>query len=490
MPAGVQMRAQLAAGLGWKAGGQIALQVLRIGVTVLLARLLTPDDVGLAAVAIAITALAAPFADLALGPALIQRAQITEADRSTVFWVNIAAGVVLTLLGLAVAAGLAALSGRPETGALLAALSTAFVVQALGATHSALLLRAMRFGALEAAALAGAVTGAATSVALAVAGAGPWAVVAGPLAHGVVQVAAVWAVSGWRPRRIVDRDSLRSLGGFGARLLGVRTLFTLHRNADNLLVGGVLGATALGYYGMAYNLAVLPFTRIVDPLRDLLFPAMARVNDDDPRRLAGTWLRATQIVTTLLAPAMATLVVCGDDVIAVVLGDRWAPAATPLRILAGVGVLQAAISFNSVVLPVLDRTAQLLRFAVLTAALSIACFAVGLPWETTGVAAGYLAANVVLVPLYLRLTAGALGLDARAVARALAGPAALTALVAGAGLMGRLGAAAAGGGAAPRLVAALALAGTAWALGTRTLAPTLLIEGRRLLAARRAPVTA
>jgi PST family polysaccharide transporter len=195
-------------------------------------------------------------------------------------------------------------------------------------------------------------------------------------------------------------------------------------------------------------------------------------------------------VTTLLAPAFAVLVVCGDDAVSVVLGDRWAAAAAPLRVLAAVGILQTAISFCSVVLPVLDRTAELLRFAVLTATLSIAGFAAGLPWGTTGVAVGYLAANVVLVPLYLRLTARVLDVGGRAVATALAGPAALTGLVGTAALAGRL---AAGAGDAPPAAALAAGAGLgllAWALGVRALTPVLLAEGRRLWAARSAPVAA
>src|SRR4051812_6206074 len=490
MGPGLRLRAQLAAGLGYKAAGQVALQALRVGVTVVLARLLTPGDVGLAAVAIAITALGAPFADLALGPALIQRAEITETESSTVFWANVAAGVALTAIGLLIAVVLALVAGSPQTGELLGVLSAAFLVQALGTTHGALLVRAMRFGALEAAALAGATAAAATAIALAAGGAGPWALVGGPLAGAALQVTALWLLSGWRPARVVDRAALRSFGGFGVRLLGVRSLFTLHRNADNLLVGGVLGTTALGVYGMAYNLAVLPFNRVVDPLRDVLFPALSRVKDDDPSRVAGAWLRATQVVTTLLAPAFAVLVVCGDDAVSVVLGDRWAAAAAPLRVLAAVGILQTAISFCSVVLPVLDRTAELLRFAVLPATLSIAGFAAGLPWGTTGVAVGYLAANVVLVPLYLRLTARVLDVGGRAVATALAGPAALTGMVGTAALAGRL---AAGAGDAPPAAALAAGAGLgllAWALGVRALTPVLLAEGRRLWAARSAPVAA
>jgi O-antigen/teichoic acid export membrane protein len=422
------LRSRLLAGAGWKLLGQVTLQIVRVAVAVALARLLTPREYGLAGMAFAAAALAGPFASLALGSALVQRPRLDERDRSTVFWVNVGAGAALTAIGVVLAAPVASFFGEPAVRDLLVVLSAGYLLTGLAATQAALLTRALRFRALELIGIATTLAGAVAAVALAAAGAGAWALIAQGLVSAVLQLALLWAVSDWRPRARPSRARLRDLGGFGARMLATRVLFTLHRNVDNVLVGRFLGSGPLGAYALAYNLSLIPFGRIVDPARDLLYPALSRLQHE-PERVAAAWLRVTRLLIVLLAPALLGLAVVADDFVAVLLGARWDDAAVPLALLAVTGALQSAIALNSVVLPALDRTRELLRFAVITFAVSLAGFAAGLPFGIDGVAAGYLAANLVVVPLYLRLVARLVSVETGRLLRALAGPAAVAAAV-------------------------------------------------------------
>ena len=142
-------RAVVLRGASWKLGSQIIIQIGRIGFVLVLARLLTPSEFGLVAMALVITGFVIAFADLGLGAALVQRQTIDERDRSTVFWVGLGAGAVLTLAGIALATPLAAFYGEPAVRGLMAALSLSFFVTALGATQRALLTRQMNFRTLE-----------------------------------------------------------------------------------------------------------------------------------------------------------------------------------------------------------------------------------------------------------------------------------------------------------------------------------------------------
>jgi O-antigen/teichoic acid export membrane protein len=289
------LRSALVAGAGWKLLGQLTGQAARVAVVVALARLLTPQEYGLAGMAFAAAALASPFADLALGAALVQRPQIDERDRSTIFWANVGAGAALTIAGVAFAGPVADFFGEPEVRDLLAVLSAGYLLTGLAATQSALLSRALRFGALEAVGIATTLAGAGAAVALAAAGAGASALVAQGLVASALQVVLLWTLSDWRPRVRPSRDRLRELGGFGARLLATRALFTFHRNIDNVLVGRVLGSGPLGAYALAYNVSLIPFGRIVDPARDLLYPALSRLQHQ-PERVAAAWLRVTRLL--------------------------------------------------------------------------------------------------------------------------------------------------------------------------------------------------
>jgi O-antigen/teichoic acid export membrane protein len=421
------LAASVLQGFRWKAASQAVELGTRTVVAVVLARLLGPREFGLAGMAVAFSALGQAFADAAVTSAVVQRRDLTDVDRSTAFWMSLGAGAGLTLLGLATSGLVAGFFDESRVQALFAALSCGFLLAAVSALPSALLTRALDFRRLEICGVVGVVTGAVVAVAAAIRGAGAGAIVAQRLVSLAVTGALLWLATSWRPAPVFSRASLRALGGFGLHVLGSRLFFYLQRNADNLLVGRVLGASALGTYALAYNLVLLPFTQLVDPLRSVLFPAFANIQADRAR-LGAIWLRSTRVLAAALLPAMLGLLVEAPDFVAVVLGRRWESAVVPMQVLAVVGMAQSLIGVNSVALTAIGRTGPLLRFSILTFVLSLVGFVVGVHWGLVGVAAGYLAANAVIVPLYLRLTAHALDVSLRRLGAALTGVAQAAAL--------------------------------------------------------------
>jgi O-antigen/teichoic acid export membrane protein len=414
-------------GFRWKAASQAVELGTRTVVAVVLARLLGPREFGLAGMAVAFSALGQAFADAAVTSAVVQRRDLTDVDRSTAFWMSLGAGAGLTVLGVATSGLVAGFFDESRVQALFAALSCGFLLAAVSALPSALLARALDFRRLELCGMVGVVTGAVVAVAAAIRGAGAGAIVAQRLVSLAVTGVLLWLATSWRPAPVFSRASLRALGGFGLNVLGSRLFFYLQRNADNLLVGRVLGASALGTYALAYNLVLLPFTQLVDPLRSVLFPAFANIQADRAR-LGAIWLRSTRVLAAALLPAMLGLLVVAPDFVAVVLGRRWASAVVPIQVLAVVGMAQSLIGVNSVALTAIGRTGPLLRFSILTFVLSLVGFVVGVHWGLVGVAAGYLATNAVIVPVYLRLTSHALDLSLRRLGAALTGVAQAAAL--------------------------------------------------------------
>ena len=466
-------------GLRWKAVSQVVQLALRLVVLAVLARALGPRELGLAAIAVACALAGQAVADAGVGSALVQRDRPTEADWCTGFWMSAAVGTGLAASGVALSGVVAAAFGEPRVAALFAALSAGFLLGALGAVPSALLQRALDFRRLELRSLAAAITGDLVAIGAALAGAGAQAVVAQRLTAAALMLVLVWQAVSWRPGPAVSRASVRDLGRFGLDVLGSRLLFFVQRNADNLLVGRVLGASALGAYAMAYNLALMPFTRIADPVRAVLFPAMAGLQHD-PIRLGAAWVRSTRVLIAALGPLLLVLLVAAADLVAVFLGPRWADVVVPVQVLACVGLVQTSIAVNSVVLTALGRTRVLLRLAVVMVAASLAGFVVGLRWGIGGVAVGYLAANLLVVPFYLRLTAAAVGLGMASVASAMRGVAQAAAGVLVAALAARLGLLALGAPAGVRLAVTVVVAlGVAVACTARC-APELRAEASSL----------
>jgi O-antigen/teichoic acid export membrane protein len=213
---------------------------------------------------------------------------------------------------------------------------------------------------------------------------------------------------------------LRSLGGFTRNVFVQRLLYYLHRNSDNLLVGRFLGAAPLGAYSIAYNVMLVPFSRIAGPIQEVLYPAFSRMQDE-PARIGAVWVRVTRLVAAISVPALLGLVVVAPDFVHVVLGDRWSAAAPVLRILAWVGLLQSLQTLNSHILQAVDRTGGLMRFSIVFFTAHLIAFAVGLHWGILGVAAGYAVSSTIVEPLYSWWTARELGVSPWLIPRGIAG---------------------------------------------------------------------
>lgn len=414
------LRSRILSGLAWKVASQIFSQGSRIAVALVLARLLTPHDYGLAAMVLAFSALVIIFADLALGAALVQRENLTEADRSTVFWTSAAVGAVFTLVGVALSGPIASFYGEPDVRPLFAAFSLSFLVTALGTTQSALLSREMAFRSLELRIMAGTAVGGVVGIWLALEGYGAWAIIGQQLSIAAVSTTLLWVFSPWRPRFVFSTATLKDFWGFSGSIFGTRLLFYLNRNADNVLIGRFLGPAALGVYAVAYNVMLAPLSRIAQPVVEVLFPAFSRMQDDKPR-MASAWLRGNRLIGALTIPGMLGLIVVAPEFVNVVLGKRWEEATIVIQILAWVGLLQSLQRLNSSVLMACGRARTLLWYSVVVLVASLAAFVFGLQWGIVGVATAYAVSSTFVESYYTWLTARALDVSPWALARSLSG---------------------------------------------------------------------
>jgi len=376
----------------------VSAQITSAAAAILLAHLLTPHEFGLAGMALVFTGLGGVFSNLALSAALVQRPTLREQDRSTAFWTNIAAGTLFTAIGIAVSPLVADFFSRPAVAPLFAASSTLFILWSLSATQVALLTRELNFRSLEIRAIPAGLAGAATAVALALAGAGAWAIVGQILVSAAASFVLLWRASSWRPRLMYSWESLQTLGSFSSKTLASQFLEYGALNADNLLVGRFLGAFALGVYSVAYNAMILPVARISQPIQQVLFAALARLQRE-PARLAEVWARGNQVIAAVHVPAYLGMAVVAPDFVPVVLGHKWHAAVPVLQFLSLAGVATTLQTLNWSVLEALGRPEVMLRLRLFSVPLTIAAFALGLRWGVVGVAGLYAAARFVILPL-------------------------------------------------------------------------------------------
>lgn len=479
-----EISAHIARGLGWKLVSQVSLQGTRLVVTVALARLLTPHQFGVAGMALVLSAFVIPFSDMGLGPALVQRRTLTEDDRSTVFWTSLGAGVIFTGAGLLAAPYIARFYGNSSVKPLVEVLSLSFVITALGSTQRSLLVRAMNFRSLELRYVSGTLVGGIVAIVLATRGYGAWALVGQELSIAIVSTVLLWVVVPWRPTLRFARASFRELGGFGIRQLGGAYFTTLNRNTDNLLIGRFLGARPLGLYAFAYNLMLMPVTRIVGPVQQVVFPAFSRLQDD-PEGLAALWIRANRVIAAICGPILAGLMVTAPDAIPLVFGHRWRHAVPVVEILCWVGIVQCLQTLNDSALQARNAVSTYLRFQGISFAVNLVAFVVGLRWGIVGVAGAFAVTTTVTGAAYAVLIARVIGIDLGLVVRSVAGTAQAVLGMTACGLLTRYVLEHEGWGPAVRLTATFAVCVPAYALLLGWRAPQVLDEIRRLFSGRR-----
>jgi O-antigen/teichoic acid export membrane protein len=400
----------VARGVLWKAATRTVGSVTRLVVLIVLARLLTPEDYGLAGMAMVVTTFVMIFTDPALGAALVQRPTIDERDRSTVFWLAAAIGVTLTILGVVTSGLVADFFGEPEVQSLFAVTSLCFVLASVSVTPRALLLRKLAYRTLEIRDMISLVAAGAVAVAIAFAGFGPWAVVSNVVAYWVVSTVLIWFLVDWRPQRRFSAESVRNLGGFSLRILSAQSLSWGNENVDKGLVGRFLGASALGAYSLAYTAMLAPATVLGQPLYQSLSPAYSRIQEDK-ERLERAWLMSKRVSVAVVAPALVALLVLASEFVHVVLGERWDDAIVPLQLLCLGGVATSLTELNWAVLQSRGEASTMLRLTVLASVVTWAAFAGGLAWGIVGVAAFYAAAKWLLVIPATWITTRALAFD-------------------------------------------------------------------------------
>lgn len=423
--------ARVRTALAWKAASQTTTQISRVASMVILARLLTPSDFGLAGMVLIFSELIQVFADIGFSASLIQFKTVSEEDVSTAFWTGLGVATVLFGAAFAAAPAVAAFYHRPQLRWMFVAVASGFVTEALIVTQASLLFRRMEFRAIETRLILATLFSAAAGICAATAGLGAWSLILQVNVFAATSVAAIWVLSPWKPRFLFSWASLKRMMGFSGNVFVSRFLFWGDRNVDSLLVGRFLGSTALGIYSLGYSVILVPFRRLVRPLQNVTTPTLASLQDDLPR-MRKIWLRSLRVTSSILFPALAGLIVVCPDFVPVVFGHRWSATVPVMQILAWVALIQSLSVFGGGVYQARYRTGLGLRMAAFGFGLDLVAFIVGLHWGVRGVAAGYALTNtLVIVPLTLFVVTRLLDASPRIVVTELRGVLEATLVMAG-----------------------------------------------------------
>jgi O-antigen/teichoic acid export membrane protein len=385
---------------------QLARFLMTTVATVVLARLLSPQDYGLVAMVTAIIGILRIFADAGLSTATVQRESLSEELLSTIFWMNVAIGAGLTVLAIALAPALVHIYREPQLFWITLALASTFAIDAATAQHQALLRRRMRFIALAIIDILSSVVGLTLGIVLAIRGFGYWALVAMQIIMALSSALAVWFAEPWRPGAPQRRTGAKSMVRFGAYLTATNFLSYLFRNADNALIGWRWGASPLGLYQKAYGLLMLPINQINAPISNVAVSALSRVQSD-PGRQRSYFVGGYSLAVSLFMPVIVSAWIFADHIILLLLGDKWIASIQIFRLLAPATLIGALLNPFGWLFISSGRADRQMKAGIVWSGLIVLSFVLGLRYGPEGVAICYSAMSALLaLPICFYALAG------------------------------------------------------------------------------------
>ena len=391
----MRLATKTATALRWSAISQLLRQGVQLITTFALARLLSPADFGLLGMALVIIGFVSLFRDLGTSSAVIRSRRRDNELLSTVFWLNLTLGLIITIVLVLSAPAVAAFYHEPRVTAVIQVLAFSLIVSSFGLLQQALLERELAFQTLAKVEALSVTLGAAVGIGLAAAGYGVWSLVFQTLAQTTAWSLLLWAVGKWRPGFTFRLREVRYVSGIGLNLTGFNTVNYFFRNIDSLLVGRYLGSNNLGFYSMAYRVMFFPLQAISDVMGRVMFPVYAHLQDDDTR-LRRYYLKSAGAIAFVTFPMMLGLMVVAEPFVVALFGEKWRSIIPLLQILAPVGMIQSVGTTVGAIYVVRGRTDLMLRWGLIAAMVVTAAVVIGLGWGVQGVALSYAIAAFIL----------------------------------------------------------------------------------------------
>jgi O-antigen/teichoic acid export membrane protein len=376
---------------------QLAKFVLIFGSTLILARLLTPEDFGLVGMIHPVTAFVWLMRDLGLSAATVQQAELEERQVNALFWINVVVSIALGGLVALLSPAVAAFYGDERLVWLTVALASTMVLGGVAAQHQALLRREMRFLEIGFIEVLGLGFGFAAAVVAAKAGLGYWALVVNLAVRETLISLMLMVRSGWRPSM---PGHLRSVGGmlrFGGFFAGSKFLESSSKNVDAILIGKFWGSQSLGLYNVAYRLLLLPIQQLNGPVGMVAVPILSRLQDD-PERYRRFYRQGMLLLASASTPLVLLTAAAAERMVVVLAGAQWRDSTPIFLALAPAAWIG---SFNVATLWVFistGRTGRELAMKCVTIPIIIAGIAIGARYGPVEAAIGYSIGSVLVRP--------------------------------------------------------------------------------------------
>ncbi len=378
------LKQKIVSGFAWQSATKLIIQLFSWTTTILVARILAPEDYGIVAIQGIFTVTIGMVVDMGVSRGLIQKDSVTEQEIDSLFYFSLLMGVTAFSLYYLVAPVIAGFYQIPELVDILRVAGLTFIFGSLKSVPVAITMREMDFKYRSLVELGGAFVNAGSLLVMAIYGFGVWALILSNLLAYLATTVAYFPIMKRIPKpRLVIRE-ITGVISFGFKVMLTGVMFSSYMKADIFFLGKIGGDKLTGFYSMAIQLATIPLDKIGTIFNEITFPAMSRIQNDK-KEAKLIFLKMHEYLLTVSLPLLIGLFFVAEDFVLILLGEKWSPAIAPLKVFALINVLRLS---GMIMIPVLQgfgHPNKVLRYSGWCLALLPAAFMWGASYGIMGV---------------------------------------------------------------------------------------------------------
>lgn len=392
---GGELRDRVAGGVAWSVAEKGASMLLQMVVSIIVARLLSPDDYGLMAILTVFTSVAVMVVDSGFSQALIRGEEPAPQDYKAVLLFNVTMSLLSYGLLMALTPAVARYYDEPMLLTIAPVLYLLLPLNALGVTQNAYLSRQFRFDIISKIVFCSSFISGLTSVVMALAGCGVWSLVAQRVVQMGVKSLLLWIYGAWRPAKGWSVSPIKRMAPFSLRILFTDIVNTLYNNLPSLFVGKIYSVTTLGFFNQAQKLKDLPVMSATQSVQNVTLPALSRIEGSE-EKFSDSLRRLLMVVAFVMFPAMVGVIAVAEPMFALLLGEKWLPTVPYFKVICLTGLFAplAAIILNVLKVRCEDGRA-IVRCEIAKKLFMTLALAVAIPWSVEALVWALVAVSIV-----------------------------------------------------------------------------------------------
>lgn len=363
--------------MGWSAAENLIRMGVTFMVSIILARLLSPEEYGLIGILTIFIAIFNAIVDSGFTNALIRKQNAIDIDYSTVFYTNLVLSVVLGTVLFFCAKPIAVFFERPELVALTQVMSSVVIINALSIVQRVRTTKALDFKTQTKITVISSIGSGAIGIVMANMGYGVWALVGQQISNQLLSTIFFWVYNKWVPKLVFSMASFKEMWAFGSKLLASRLIDTAWQEIYQVVIGKCYSPVTLGIYTRAKQFSDLCSSNLTSVVQRVSYPVLSSIQDDRVR-LKGSYqkvIKTTMLPTFVLMLGMAA---CAESLIYVLIGEQWLECVPMLQVICTYGMLYPLHALNLNMLQVQGRSDLFLKLEIIKKIIAIGPLLLGI----------------------------------------------------------------------------------------------------------------